>query len=147
MIKPRNLFAIILLLFIASACKKQWGGCDPANMNGSMSLSGKWQVVRDSTSNSMIRTVPAITNYIGVAGDYFDFRADGFCYTKEGNAYDTLSYRQLSSQSVDLQNFGLNVNGSIEPSILTHSSNTATITTQNILSPGGTIFREVNLKR
>ena len=112
-----------------------------------MSLSGKWQLVQDSISNSWLKTAPVITNYIGASGDYFDFRTDGFCYTKEGDAYDTLAYKQVSSKSIILQNFGLVINGATEASVVTETSTTANITTQNILSPSGTIFREVNLKR
>jgi len=142
--KPVCLATILLFLMI-SACKKP--GCDPANMNSSMSLTGKWQLVQDSTANSIARATPVITNYIGVAGDYFDFRTDGFCYTKEGSVYDTLSYQWVSGTSIIMQKFGLVINGSTETSILNHTATTANITTQNMFTPGGTIFREVNLKR
>ena len=143
--RPQTLLAIILLFSIVTACTKP--GCDPANMNGSMSLAGKWQVVQDSISNSWLKTAPVITNYIGASGDYFDFRSDGFCYTKEGDAYDTLAYKQVSSKSIIMQNFGLVINGTTEASVVTQTMTTANITTQNILSPSGTIFREVKLKR
>jgi len=143
--KLLSLPAAILLFFVITGCTKP--GCDPANMNGSMSLTGKWQLVQDSISNSWLKTAPVITNYIGAAGDYFDFRSDGFCYTKEGDAYDTLAYKQVSSKSVIMQNFGLVINGAAEASVVTEMGTTANITTQNILSPSGTIFREVNLKR
>jgi hypothetical protein len=136
---------VIILFSVITGCGKI--GCDPANMNGSMSLSGKWQLVQDSTANSMVRTVPLITNYVGVAGDYFDFRSDGFCYVKEGDAYDTLTYKQVSANSVIIQNFGIIINGSAEPSDLTRTVTTANITTQNMLTPGGTLFREVKLTR
>jgi hypothetical protein len=143
--KPQSLLAIILLFSVLTACTKP--GCDPGMMNGSMSLSGKWQLVQDSISNSWLKTAPVITNYIGASGDYFDFRSDGFCYTKEGDAYDTLAYKQVSSKSIIMQNFGLVINGATEASVVTQTSTTADITTQNILSPSGTIFREVKLKR
>ena len=143
--KPHSFLAVILLFSILIACKKP--GCDPANMNGSMSLSGKWQLVQDSISNSWLKTAPVISNYIGASGDYFDFRTDGFCYTKEGDAYDTLAYKQVSSKSITLQNFGLVINGATEASGITQTGATVNITTQNILSPAGTIFREVNFRR
>ncbi|HZY38102.1 MAG TPA: hypothetical protein VFE53_15710 [Mucilaginibacter sp.] len=143
--RPKNLLIAIILFSAITACKKP--GCDPGNMNGPMSLAGKWQLVQDSISNSWLKTSAVTTNYIGVAGDYFDFRSDGFCYTKEGDAYDTLAYKQVSQKSIILQNFGLVVNGATEASVVTQTGTTANITTQNILSPAGTIFREVNLKR
>jgi hypothetical protein len=145
--KPQSLLAIASLFLVLTACTKPMHGCDPANMNGSMSLAGKWTLVQDSTANSMARAVPLITNYVGAAGDYFDFRSDGFCYTKEGVVYDTLSYKQVSAKSIIIQKFGLIINGSAETSILTQTVSTANITTQNMDTPGGTIFREVNLKR
>jgi hypothetical protein len=143
--KPQTLLAIVLLFSLITACTKP--GCDPANMNGPMSLEGKWTLVQDSTANSWLKTAPVITNYIGASGDYFDFRSDGFCYTKEGDGYDTLGWKLVSSQSIIMQKFGLVINGSTEPSLLSRTATRATITTQNILSPAGTIFREVNLKR
>jgi hypothetical protein len=146
--KVKSLPFVILLFSVIAACTKPgMGGCDPGNMNGSMSLTGKWQVMQDSISNSWLKTSPVITYYIGAAGDYFDFRSDGFCYTKEGDAFDTLAYKWVSPQSIVVQNFGLVINGATEPSVLSRTATTATITTQNILSPSGTIFREVNLKR
>ena len=143
--KILSLPVLIVLFFMITGCKKP--GCDPGRMNGSMSLTGKWQLVQDTISNSWLKTAPVITNYIGTPGDYFDFRADGFCYTKEGDAYDTLAYKQLSSKSVIMQNFGLVINGTTEPSAVMQTGTATTITTQNILSPSGTIFREVNLRR
>ncbi len=145
--KPQHLLAFISLFSLLTACTKPMHGCDPANMNGSMSLSGKWTLVQDSTANSMVRIVPLTTNYMGAAGDYFDFRSDGLCYNKEGDAYDTLSYKQVSPNSIVLQKFGLVVNGSTEASVVTHAGATAQITTQNVFTPGGTIFREVKLAR
>ena len=143
--KLLSLPAIIIFVYIITGCTKP--GCDPANMSGSMSLSGKWQLVQDSISNSWLKTAPVISNHIGSSGDYFDFRADGFCYTKEGDAYDTLAYKQVSSKSIILQKFGLVINGTTEASAITQTGATVNITTQNILSPSGTIFREVNLRR
>ncbi len=143
--KPQSLLAMILFFSIVTSCVKP--GCDPLNMNGPMSPAGSWQLMQDSTSNWLLNTPAVNTNYIGVAGDYFDFRTDGFCYTKEGNVYDTLAYQLVSPKSIILQNFGLVVNGSTEPSVLTQTNNTANITTHNIPTLDGTIFREVNLKR
>ena len=150
--KPQSLIAAIVLFFIITSCNKL-GAIHPTNGNNSLNdgnstgLVSKWQIVNDSTANSMLRTSALTSNYVGIAGDYFDFRTDGFCYTKEGDAYDTLAYKQVSSKSIIMQNFGLVINGATEASAVTQTSTTATITTQNILSPGGTIFREVNLKR
>src|SRR5882672_121093 len=49
-------------------------------------LVAKWSLVRDSIYNSMGNYPAArISNNIGAEGDYFDFRADGWCYTKTGN--------------------------------------------------------------
>jgi hypothetical protein len=149
--KPQNLL-IVLILFSIMGCKKL-SGVDATNGNGrinefgSITLVSKWQLVNDSTANSMVRTSALITNYNGVAGDYFDFRDDGKCYTKEGNTYDTLAYQLTSSKSITMQNFGLNINGVIEPGDIALTANSATITTKNMLTPGGTLFRMVNLKR
>jgi hypothetical protein len=150
--KPQSLTAAILLFFIITSCNKL-GAVHPTNgtnsLNGdnSTGLVSKWQLVNDSTANSMLRTSALTSNYVGVAGDYFDFRTDGFCYTKEGNAYDTLAYQLVSPQSIIIQKFGLNINGVTEDSNLTQTNTIATITTQNMFTPGGTFFRVVNLKK
>jgi hypothetical protein len=150
--KPQSLIAAIVLFFIIPGCNKL-GAVHPTNGNNSLNDGNsigpvsKWQIVNDSIANSMVRTFALTSNYVGVAGDYFDFRTDGFCYTKEGSTYDTLAYQLVSPQSIILQKFGLIINGVTEASNFTQNSNTASITTQNMLTPGGTFFRVVNLKK
>jgi hypothetical protein len=150
--KPQSLAVAILLFFIITGCNKlgavhPTNGTNSLNDDNSKGLVSKWQIVNDSIANSMVRVSALTSNYVGVAGDYFDFRADGFCYTKEGNIYDTLAYQLVSPQSIILQKFGLNINGVTEASNLTQTGTTAIITTQNMLTPGGTFFRVVNLKK
>jgi hypothetical protein len=150
--KTQSLAAAIVLFSIITGCNKL-AAVHPTNGNNSLNgsnstgLVSKWQIVNDSTANSMVRVSALTSNYVGVTGDYFDFRTDGFCYTKEGNIYDTLAYQLVSPQSIVIQKFGLNINGVTEASNLTQTGTTATITTQNMLTPGGTFFRVVNLKK
>jgi len=150
--KPQSLATAIVLFFIITSCNKlgavhPTNGTNSLNDGNSTGLVSKWQLVNDSTANSMLRTSALTSNYVGVADDYFDFRTDGFCYTKEGNTYDTLAYQVVSPQSIILQKFGLNINGVTEASNVTETGTTANITTQNMFTPGGTLFRVVNLKK
>jgi hypothetical protein len=150
--KAQSLAAAIVLFFIITSCNKlaavhPTNGTNSLNGSNSTGLTSKWQIVNDSIANSMVRVSALTSNYVGVAGDYFDFRPDGFCYTKEGNTYDTLAYQLVSPQSIIIQKFGLNINGVTEASNLTQTSSTANITTQNMFTPGGTLFRTVNLKK
>jgi len=144
--KPQSVLAVIILFSIVTGCVKP--GCDPLNMNAAANLAGSWQVVRDSISNSELVTAPVNTNYVGQAGDYFKFAANGECYTKEGSTDDTLAYKVLSAQSIDLQNFGTaTAGGGIQPSAMQLSPQKVVITTQNAITPGGTYFRTVVLSR
>jgi hypothetical protein len=150
--KPQSLITAIVLFLIITSCNKlgavhPMSGTNSLNDGNSTGFVSKWQLVNDSTANSMLRTSALTSNYIGVAGDYFDFRTDGFCYTREGKTYDTIAYQLVSPQSIIIQKFGLNINGVTEASNLTQTNTTATITTQNMLTPGGTLFRVVNLKK
>jgi len=150
--KPQSLAAVIVLFFIITSCNKlgavhPTSGTNSLNDGNSTGLASKWQILNDSIANSMLRTSALTSNYVGVTGDYFDFRTDGFCYTKEGHTYDTLAYQLVSPQSIVIQKFGLNIKGVTEACNLVQTSTTATITTQNMFTPGGTLFRVVNLKK
>lgn len=104
-------------------------------------------MVSDSTSDSMLRTSALTTMYKGQAGDYFDFRDNGYCYTKEGAVYDTLSYRLTGYSGIMLQKFGLILNGIPETSTTSFTGSSLTITTNNIFTPAGTLYRKVILTR
>ncbi|BAU53024.1 hypothetical protein [Mucilaginibacter gotjawali] len=67
-------------------------------------LLGKWNVVSDTTYAGVnTGTNPAV--YIGQAGDYFDFVADGHIYIKEGAILDTLSFKLASGRQIDINSF------------------------------------------
>ena len=90
-----NLLMTIPAFCVLAACKKN-NGVEPAT------LVAKWTLVSDYTANHL-----AQMNYNGVPGDYFDFRADGKCYNKEGNNYDTLSYSITSDTSLNMQSWAM----------------------------------------
>jgi hypothetical protein len=112
-------------------------------------LVAKWNLVRDSVFNSMGNFPAARTSaYNGTPGDYFDFRTDGKCYTKEGNVYDTLNYSITTNHLVVLSKFGINVNGSYEPNIVpVLTDHAATIQTQFLATPDGFYLRYIYLKK
>ena len=118
----------------------------PANIQV---LVAKWNLVRDSIYDSMGNFPAARTStYNGVAGDYFDFRADGKCYTKEGNVYDTLAYSITPGHLVVLSKFGIEVNGSFEPNMVpVLTDHNATITTQFLGTPDGFYLRFLYLEK
>jgi hypothetical protein len=141
--KHLPLLSALFILVVITGCQLKDNDTPPV-----VTLVGKWQLGNDSISTSSAATAAVSSNYKGVSGDYFDFRTDGFCYTKEGTVYDTLSYDVISNKSVALQNFGLAINGGIESSQLTLTLTTANITTQNTVTPtGSTYFRTVNLSK
>ena len=134
----------LLFAFFASALIY---GCKSDGI-GIGSVRGKWNLISDSTASTIGAGDAHIVSYKGIAGDYFDFRSDGKCYTKEGNAYDTLSYKIVISTKVIISNFGINLNGEWSPSTVTNvGSNKIDIISPEILTPGGTSYREVVLMK
>ena len=126
-------FLIIFLYSVVISCKKDQDGV----------IAGKWSLVNDSV---IVGVGPHIgtKNYIGVAGDYFDFRTDGNVYVKEGAKLDTLSYKIIFAKRILISPFGW---GGATSDITKLTAHNATIHAPNIISPGGYDERFVNLTR
>ena len=142
----RHLTSLILTAFLVLlliSCKKEIGSVDLNHAD----ILGKWNVLNDSTFiGAGVNNHPI--NYIGQSGDYFDFRSDDNLYIKEGNFFDTLSYRQTSGTTIIITSFGATSNGVTEASSITNvTAHSVTITAPFILTPGGKLGREVNLIR
>ena len=135
-----TLLAIVLLVLCVLI------GCSKSDMIEPGSLVTKWTLVNDSVSNSIGASAAYTKNYTGAAGDYFDFRNDGKCYTKEGNNYDTLAYQIIGASKINIEGFGFNSadNPSTIDPFTVHS---ATITSPDLITPGGISYRVVELKR
>ena len=88
-----------------------------------------------------------LTVYVGKSDDYFDFRTDGYVYTKEGTGYDTLSYQLLSYSEIIIESFGLKFNGVPDISQLTVTSDTLNISSPEDITPGGIFKRTIHLSR
>jgi len=119
-------------------------GCQKENTKTAAPvLVAKWNFVSDYTANHLAQ----INTYTGVAGDYFDFRTDGKCYTKEGSHYDTLLYSITSDTTVHIQPFGFSnaafYSGKANP-LTMHS---ATLTSTGPYVPGEVDYRQVKLAR
>jgi hypothetical protein len=128
------------------SCKKDLPLCCGLNPPP-VSIFGKWNIVSDSTyvgagfSNHPV-------NYAGKAGDYFDVRTDGYIYTKEGAALDTLSYNLVSDTGIVIASFGLIANGVPAISHITNLTwHSATIASPVALTPGGVFGRKISLSR
>jgi hypothetical protein len=129
---------IVLIVFSLLA------GCKKENTETTQpTLVAKWNIVTDYTANHIAQT----NTYTGVAGDYFDFRADGKCYTKEGSRYDTLSYAITSDTNLNIRPFGYSnaayYSGHANP-LTVH---TATISSAGPYVPGEVDYRQVKLSR
>jgi len=152
-------YALIIagLMLCIIACKKEVNGSlsQVVNKNdkngtsglGQSSLVAKWNVVTDSTYAGV-----GITNhpvdYSGQPGDYFDIRANGYIYTKEGAVLDTLSYTLVSDTTIMIQSFGFGVSNSPPTSHINNlTSNSVSIVSPVFASPGGVFGRRVNLSR
>jgi hypothetical protein len=132
-----NLLIALLVFSCFASCKK-------SGDSGPVTLVGKWSLVNDSTAYGGPLALPLTkTNYVGVPGDYFDFRTDGKLYIKEGSKYDTLAYNTASGDSVIINAFNYNKNPSI---IKPLTANNATISNTFIVFEIY-YFRIVNLKK
>jgi len=101
-------------------------------------------MVNDSTTDGGPLASPLIkTNYVGAPGDYFDFRANGRLYIKEGSGYDTLAYHTTARDSVVINNFNYNNYPSVIKPLTAHN---ATVYSRFMVFEIYN-FRVVNLKR
>src|SRR5947208_2904362 len=105
--KHLNLFglaAFLSCLFIS--CEKS----AEADHQAPVTILHKWNLVNDSTYYGLgLNNHPV--NYLGKPGDYFDFRADGYLYIREGSGLDTLSYSISSDTTLVIAGFGMILNG------------------------------------
>ena len=110
------LIAIFVFFWLAS-CKK-------SGDTGQVTLIAKWHLVNDSTAYGGALAAPLTkTNYIGLPDDYFDFRADGKLYIKEGAKYDTLAYNNTAAgDSVIINNFNYNNYPSVIKPLTSHNA-------------------------
>jgi hypothetical protein len=149
----KPVLTVIVLFFALAACNKT--GLPVIQAVVKPTIIAKWQLVKDS---DIYHNTPkgSTTNYNGRPGDYFDFRKNGKCYTKERGLYDTLSYRLITDTTAVIQDFvfgGLNNNAN-SPNyyslIKPLTEHYAVITSPDLLIPGaggGGSHRIVVLKR
>ncbi|MBZ5857308.1 hypothetical protein [Flavihumibacter profundi] len=135
--------ATTFIVFFLICCQKN---SLPANDIKS-AIPGKWNIVNDSTFIGVGINNHQVS-YSGQAGDYFDFRSDGFLYTKEGAVLDTLSYSLASDNTILIASFGIILNGQPGMSYISNlTAHSLTITAPIVITPGGAFGRKVNLNR
>jgi hypothetical protein len=148
---PGKLSFLAVLLYLTACTKTQ----APSNDFGQAGLSGKWDLITDSTFEGVGSTNHPV-DYMGEAGDYFNFGANGHAYTKEGNVLDTLTYTLASDTSLVISDFGGIFNGipdtsSIKALTANNSLGLAAhiivIESPRFLTPGGEFWRKMTLSR
>jgi hypothetical protein len=107
----------------------------PATVSTPQAMIAKWSLVRDTSSWCFGADTVHQKKYTGTPSDYFDFRADGKCYTKEGSVYDTLTYSVRVNNQIIIQKFGVNVNGYYLPNVITQLTDHS-FTIASIFFPG-----------
>ena len=130
-----NFLIVLFVFFCLASCKK-------SGDSGPVTLTAKWRLVNDSAAFGEAYITK--TNYVGVPGDYFDFRADGKLYIKEGAKYDTLAYNMVAGDSVIINTFNVNNYPDVIKPFTAHN---ATIYSGKFPVFFVTKFRIVNLKR
>jgi hypothetical protein len=132
-----------VITFLLLSCKKS----SLSTNDTPTSIVKKWNILNDSTFIGVgVNNHPV--NYAGQAGDYFDFRTDGYIYIKEGPILDTLSYSLTSDTTILIASFGIISNGIPEMSRITNlTTHHVTIIAPLVVTPGGLFGRKVNLTR
>ncbi len=133
-------YNLLIALFVFSCL----ASCKKSGDSGPVTLVAKWRLLNDSTAYGGPLASPLIKkNYVGVPGDYFDFRADGKLYIKEGAKYDTLAYNTTAGDSVIINRFNYdNYPSVIKPLTANNAAIYSTFMVFEIY-----YFRKVNLKR
>jgi hypothetical protein len=149
--KRRPLIALSIfaaVLFVTACSKTAVSSDDPVPDT----ITGIWNLVSDSTFEG-IGAGNHRVNYVGQAGDFFNFLPDGYVDTKEGFILDTLTYRFVTPSRVIISDFGLILNGVQDTSTVTGlsvintSHQTITIESPDFPTPGGQFWRKVTLTR
>jgi hypothetical protein len=118
-------------------------------------MPNKWDLISDSAIEGVgLGNHPV--DYTGEAGDYFSFGTNGYVYTKEGNALDTLTYEMVSGSAIIISEFGLIINTVPDTCTITGltgnltsgpTGQTIVIESPLFLTPGGEFWRKVTLSR
>ena len=129
-----TLTVLLLGCTLYMACKKDAGP----------SIKGKWNIVNDSTRiTGTGGELIYHSNYMGVAGDYYDFRDDGKMYMKEGVALDTMQYEVYGNNQVRcVPSPGFT--DTYNTTLLTHNKASLTISG---LTAQGQLVKLINLQR
>ncbi len=152
--KIKHTFIIIVGMLCLYSCKKDDSLIQSTDnsknltlnaLNGT-SLTGKWNIVTDSTYTGVGQYNHPV-NYVGQAADYFDIKTNGVIYTKETLVLDTLSYTLKSDTAIVVQSFGGIFNGVPSVSHLTVNAHSAIIASPMFLTPGGVFWRKITLSR
>lgn len=85
------------------------GSCEISPVNYS-SLTGKWNIINDSTSilNDVPNKTDSHSNFIGGLADYYDFTSEGNLYVREGTNFDTLAFTFVSTNRINIIAFSYN---------------------------------------
>ena len=142
---------LAVLLYLA-ACTKTTKSSNESESGG---IIGEWNLISDSTFEGVGASNHPV-DYQGSAGDYFNFSSNGSVYTKEGLAFDTLTYRMVSDTRSIITAFGINLNGVQDTSTVSglrtgigsgNSTQIIVIESPLELTPGGEFWRKVTLSR
>jgi hypothetical protein len=96
-IKPTCMKQIVILAGLLLACTLYMA----CKKDGGPSIKGKWNIINDSTRiTGTGGELVYHNNYIGAAGDYYDFRDNGKMYMKEGASLDSMQYEVYGNNQV-----------------------------------------------
>jgi hypothetical protein len=130
-------------IIVFCSCSKQ----NVSKNSTAATIMGKWNLISDSVFTG-VGPGNHLVGYIGLPGDYFDFRTDQNVYIKEGSSYDTLGYKIVTDSTIIIADFGLILNGVQDTSkIVNLTPDSVTIVTPVFDTPGGAFGRMVHLGR
>ncbi len=145
----KNIIAIICFLSIVTV----FVSCSKSDTTNN-SIIGNWQIINDSSSTTnSLNGFNGHSNYIGVSGDFYNFKSDGNLYIKEANSLDTGKYSMVADNETQISMFSesgvsFGTNGAIRGNftITNLTSKTLTLTLSG-LTPEGQELEIINLKK
>ncbi len=143
--KPALLFAIVLLSLIG--CDKQSETVQLNSSNVSISVVGKWNLVRDAMVNpppyyiNSLGLIPNSGVYTGQTGDYYDFKSNGILVIHGNLQTDSTTYSYVDKK--------LLINGDVFKNlkILMLTLSNFSFECRDTSSNGGTYYHKVDLSR
>ena len=143
----KSTFLFIITFISLISCSKESESIQLNSPNDSTLLPGKWNLIQETLTNpppyyiNSLGLVPTPGNYLGKAGDYYNFKSNGTLVVHANNNTDSTLY--------SYQNGTLVIKGSAYKNlkILTFTASKLTFECRDTSSNGGAYYHFIDLQK